>query len=76
MAEELLFGPLLRELKAERQLVAERERRSTFSGKMSALREELPQLNLTRAEVKSHVEAYYRRQEAAEIAALVAERKL
>ena len=31
--ELLLFAPLLRELKAERQLVAERERRSTFSGR-------------------------------------------
>ena len=73
--ELLLFAPLLRELKAERQLVAERERRSTFGGRIFALREQIPMMQIDRSQASACVKNYYLRREADQIAALVATQK-
>ncbi len=74
--ELLLFAPLLRELKAERQLVAERERRSTFSGRLLALKEQMPYMMIDRDQASACVKNYYLRREADQIAGLVATQKL
>ncbi len=72
MAEELLlFAPLLRELRIEMALAAERERLSTFSGAILALKEQLPTMAVNFEEAKSCVQKYYLRRDADRIAALV-----
>ena len=76
MAAELLFADLTRELKVARQLAQEEERRSTFSGKMSALREEFPPMPISRRQAKLCMRDYFAREQATEIAALVVSQRI
>ena len=77
MAEELLlFGDLIREGRVAMQLAREEERRSTFSGAMSALKEEFPPMPISRRQAKLCMRDYFAREQATEIAALVATPKL
>ena len=71
MAAELLFGDLIRELRVARQLAREEERRSTFSGRLQALKEEMPTMMVDPDQAKSCVERYYIRQQAGEIVGLL-----
>ena len=71
-----LFADLIREGRAAMALDAERQRLSTFGGRISALREQIPMMQIDRSQAKLFVENYFARQEAAEIANLVASQKL
>lgn len=76
MAGELLFADLIREGREAMRLSAERERLSTLSGRLLALKQEMPAMMVNFEEAKSCVQRYYVRREADQIAALVASQKL
>ncbi len=71
--EELyLFGPLIREGRVAMQLAREEERRSTFGGRLQALKQEMPMMMIDRDQASACVKNYYLRRDADQIAALVA----